>query len=103
MKKRNLYCLCAAFLVGLSACESQEPEMTLNVDLASHEADVPSSMYGIFFEEINHAGDGGLYGEMLMNRSFEERVLPEGYTVENGELVPPQVINHMVGKPTVGR
>lgn len=56
--------------------------MTLNVDLASHEADVPSSMYGIFFEEINHAGDGGLYGEMLMNRSFEERVLPEGYTVE---------------------
>lgn len=49
------------------------------------------------FEEINHAGDGGLYGEMLMNRSFEERVLPEGYTVENGELVPPQVINHMVG------
>lgn len=48
MKKRNLYCLCAAFLVGLSACESQEPEMTLNVDLASHEADVPSSMYGIF-------------------------------------------------------
>lgn len=101
MKKQNFYYLCAAFLVSLGACELQEPEMILNVDLASHEADVPSSMYGIFFEEINHAGDGGLYGEMLMNRSFEERVLPEGYTIENGELVPPQVINHMVGKPTV--
>lgn len=103
MKNNSIYYLCAAFLLGLSACRFQEPSMTLNVDLSSHEAEVPSSMYGIFFEEINHAGDGGLYGEMLMNRSFEERVLPERYSVENGELVPPTVINHMVGKPTVGR
>lgn len=103
MKSKSVYCLCIVLLLGLSACENQKTGMTLNVDLASHEAEVPSSMYGIFFEEINHAGDGGLYGEMLMNRSFEERMLPEGYSVENGELVPPTVINHMVGKPTIGR
>lgn len=36
-------------------------------------------LYGIFFEDINHAGDGGLYPEMLRNRSFEDSVLPEGY------------------------
>jgi alpha-L-arabinofuranosidase len=29
-------------------------------------------LYGIFFEEINRAGDGGLYAEMLQNRSFED-------------------------------
>ncbi len=28
-------------------------------------------MYGIFFEDINYGADGGLYGEMIMNRSFE--------------------------------
>lgn len=28
--------------------------------------------YGIFYEEINHAGDGGLYAELIRNRSFEE-------------------------------
>ncbi|MCH5210702.1 MAG: carbohydrate binding domain-containing protein [Oscillospiraceae bacterium] len=27
--------------------------------------------YGIFFEDINHAADGGLYGEMIRNRAFE--------------------------------
>ena len=29
-------------------------------------------LYGIFFEEINRAGDGGLYAEMIQNRSFED-------------------------------
>ena len=28
-------------------------------------------LYGIFFEDINHAADGGLYGELIQNRSFE--------------------------------
>ncbi len=28
-------------------------------------------LYGIFFEDINHAADGGLYGELVRNRGFE--------------------------------
>lgn len=36
-------------------------------------------LYGIFFEDINRAGDGGLYPEMLRNRTFEDSILPEGY------------------------
>ena len=28
-------------------------------------------LYGIFFEDINYAGDGGLYAELIANRSFE--------------------------------
>ncbi|MCR5032768.1 MAG: hypothetical protein K6A92_07895 [Lachnospiraceae bacterium] len=28
-------------------------------------------LFGIFFEDINHAADGGLYGELIRNRSFE--------------------------------
>lgn len=32
--------------------------------------------YGIFYEEINHAGDGGLYAELIRNRSFEESGSP---------------------------
>jgi alpha-L-arabinofuranosidase len=32
-------------------------------------------LYGIFFEDINHAADGGLYGEMVQNRSFEYDVI----------------------------
>lgn len=32
---------------------------------------VSPMLYGIFFEDINYAGDGGLYGELIANRSFE--------------------------------
>lgn len=34
-------------------------------------AAIPSTMWGIFFEDINMAADGGLYAELVKNRSFE--------------------------------
>lgn len=33
--------------------------------------DIGQRMYGLFFEDINYAADGGLYAEMIENRSFE--------------------------------
>lgn len=33
--------------------------------------EIPSTMYGIFFEDINFGADGGLYAELVKNRSFE--------------------------------
>ncbi len=41
-------------------------------------------LYGLFFEDISRAGDGGLYPEMLRNRSFEDSLLPEGCVTEDG-------------------
>ncbi|MDE5969159.1 MAG: arabinosidase, partial [Muribaculaceae bacterium] len=32
--------------------------------------------YGIFYEDINHAADGGLYAELIRNRSFEDDSTP---------------------------
>lgn len=34
-------------------------------------AGISPTMYGIFFEDINYGADGGLYAEMIKNRSFE--------------------------------
>jgi len=42
---------------------------------------VSPTLYGIFFEEINCAGDGGLYAEMVRNRSFEDGTRPEHWSV----------------------
>ena len=41
------------------------------ITVTSNETASMDDFYGIFFEDINHAADGGLYGEMLRNRAFE--------------------------------
>ena len=40
--------------------------------------------YGIFFEDINRVGDGGLYPEMIRNRSFEDSIVPDGCEAVDG-------------------
>ncbi len=44
---------------------------------------VNEKLYGIFFEDINRAGDGGLYPEMIRNRSFEDSLPPKDCTTED--------------------
>ena len=48
---------------------SQQTNMV--VDVSKPIADVQPTMWGIFFEDINFAADGGLYAELVKNRSFE--------------------------------
>ena len=43
-------------------------------------------MWGIFYEEINHAGDGGLYAELIRNRSFADSRMPEGSVEAGGKF-----------------
>lgn len=56
--------------LGLSATAFAQ-DNTITVETAKLGAPVQSTMYGIFFEDINYAADGGLYAELVMNRSFE--------------------------------
>lgn len=48
-----------------------QSEFQLEVDASESVAKVQPTMYGIFFEDINFAADGGLYAEMVKNRGFE--------------------------------
>ena len=41
-------------------------------------------LYGIFFEDINCSADGGLYAELVRNRSFEDSDKPEHWSVVTG-------------------
>lgn len=57
---------------------SPEPKSTLDettanlvLDLKDTRVKVQPTMYGIFFEDINFSADGGLYAELIKNRSFE--------------------------------
>ena len=84
----------------LAQNENHGYDMTMSIDMSSHEADVSPMLYGVFFEEINHAGEGGLYGELLGNRSFEDKQMPEGYRVEGDRIIPPVHTNYGTGKPS---
>ena len=44
---------------------------TLSINSSSVGAPVSPRLFGLFFEEINHAGDGGLYAELIRNRNFD--------------------------------
>ena len=67
MKIKNL--LFGAALAASATAMAQDN--TITVQTAKFGAPVQSTMYGIFFEDINYAADGGLYAELVMNRSFE--------------------------------
>ncbi len=51
---------------------------TLSVDGAKPAHEISDMLFGIFFEDINFAADGGLYAEMVCNRSFEFTQLAAG-------------------------
>ncbi len=58
---------------------------SIKVEVDKPGATVSPLLYGIFFEEINRAGDGGIYAEMLQNRSFEDATVPIGWSVVRGD------------------
>ena len=66
MKLRLLSC--ALLMTGALTVQAQH---VMDVNTKKLGATVQSTMYGLFFEDINFAADGGLYGELVKNRSFE--------------------------------
>ncbi|QXV65936.1 alpha-L-arabinofuranosidase [Mucilaginibacter achroorhodeus] len=70
MNKKFLHIIltAAVSLLGINALQAQT-KLTIQVDKPGIE--ISPTMWGIFFEDINFAADGGLYAEMVKNRSFE--------------------------------
>lgn len=65
---------CTMTLAATLQAFSQSHTMELKVKKLG--AAIQPTMYGLFFEDINFAADGGLYGELVKNRSFE---FPQAY------------------------
>lgn len=79
-------------LTGTLAMSAQtEP---ISIGLGQKGTVVSPNLYGIFFEEINHAGDGGLYAELVQNRGFEEHVLPSSMTYKKGKAYAIDAMNY---------
>ncbi|SDE33686.1 alpha-N-arabinofuranosidase [Mucilaginibacter pineti] len=70
MIKHTFLTVCALGTL-LAANAQNTPAHTYNIQADKIITPIPSTMYGIFFEDINLAADGGVYAELVKNRSFE--------------------------------
>jgi len=76
------------FLTGVIGQQVGEVSVILNKPVA----EVQPTMWGVFFEDINFAADGGIYAELVKNRSFEFTYPLTGWRQDRdngrGRLVP---------------
>jgi len=85
MKTQSFISLLMVISLSFVSCSGLSgDEDVITIDVADKGASIPESLYGIFFEEITHSGDGGLYAEMIINRGFEDGNLPSGTVLHDG-------------------
>ena len=75
--KKNLF---AAILALGCAASASAAVNNLVVEPNAKGAQIPPTMYGLFFEDINYGADGGLYAEKIKNRSFDFPTPLQGWT-----------------------
>lgn len=76
--KKNTPLLAIVLLIQFGMAQN-----TLKVKANQTIAPIQPTMYGIFFEDINFAADGGLYAELVKNRSFEFTLPKIGWSEPN--------------------
>lgn len=100
MKKRTFLLICA--VSAFTAVYGQnKAEQTYTITADKIKAAIQPTMYGIFFEDINMAADGGVYAELVKNRSFEFAMPLAAWTEhkkDNGDGRT-EVINRAVERP----
>ncbi|MCK9301212.1 MAG: hypothetical protein M0P23_07530 [Bacteroidales bacterium] len=74
--KTKLLLIC---LIALNCTPTTEAQVNISVDTDQPAVPMSQDLIGVFFEDINYAADGGLYAELVQNRSFEYYVV-DGYT-----------------------
>jgi alpha-L-arabinofuranosidase len=68
MRRPKIFALLLLTLLGIAPSYAQRQ---LDIQANKPGAEIQPTMYGIFFEDINFGADGGLYADMVENRSFE--------------------------------
>jgi alpha-L-arabinofuranosidase len=68
MKKMNM--IVFGFLFASAVMVQAQPKITVDLNKSGHA--ISPTLFGIFFEDINLSADGGIYPELVRNRSFED-------------------------------
>ena len=71
------------FSLGFLVASSAAHAATIDVQADKPGHKVAPTLWGIFFEDINLSADGGIYPELVRNRSFEDAEKPENWKLTN--------------------
>ena len=64
----------ALLLVASLVPTCSAANVSLTINTATTPRQVSADLWGVFFEELNHAGEGGLLAQQINNRAFESKV-----------------------------
>lgn len=73
------------FLATVFFFQNSVAQNSVEIDISKTTSDISSTMYGVFFEDINFSADGGLYAELIKNRSFEFTLPKMGWFEPNSD------------------
>ena len=69
-----------SMMILVTAASLRAGTIQVQADKPGHE--VAKTLWGIFFEDINLSVDGGIYPELVRNRSFEDSEKPEYWKID---------------------
>ena len=69
--KRAVSAVCALAGAAIAGSAFAASEAKISLRPGEKGPDVPKTLYGIFFEDINYSADGGIYPELVANRGFD--------------------------------
>lgn len=91
-------------LLAVVTVSYSQPTPPIKVNAGQLVAEVQPTMWGVFFEDINFGADGGIYAEMVKNRSFEFARPLMGWTVQRKKpLSPPDSEGDILVQNRLGR
>ncbi len=83
----------------VAAYDADAADYRLTIDPDTAVGDISDLLFGIFFEDINFAADGGLYAEKVVNRSFEYTTFARGDQLYGWSAVGGAALRAETGKP----
>jgi len=79
-------CIIAGCLLFACQPDDNPAEIKITMDPSTIVGTIDENIYGHFYEHIYHSANGGLWGDMIWNRSFEEYPSKGNWTISEGEL-----------------
>ena len=84
--------ICVSLYIFFYTDLAAQSKKTFLVDYSQPKGDIQPTMWGVFFEDINLGADGGIYAEMIKNRSFEFQKPLMGWTIRQKKFVEGRVL-----------